>query len=83
MESESTKTHSHFIGILDNVVQILSPTSATSAEEQPKDKGTTAVEVASLSNRFSIINVEDTEDILDSTAIAVSRASDLLPLTNF
>lgn len=53
LEDESTETHQHFIGILENVVQILSPATTTSIEGLSKPNKTKDGDVASLSNRFT------------------------------
>lgn len=80
-DEASIEGHDHFINVLENALAILlpcCPKSAQTSKQEHKPK-TSALEPESghnLSNRFGMLNVEDTNDIvLDLAASDISATS--------
>lgn len=80
-DETSIEGHDHFINVLENALAILQsccPKSAQAGKQEQKPKNS-AVEPEpshSLSNRFGMLNVEDTNDIvLDLAASDISATS--------
>lgn len=80
-DEASIEGHDHFINVLENALAILlpcCPKSAQTSKQEQKPK-TSALEPESshnLSNRFGMLNVEDTNDIvLDLAASDISATS--------
>lgn len=79
-DEASIEGHDHFINVLENALAILlpcCPKSQTSKQEQkPKTSALEPESSHNLSNRFGMLNVEDTNDIvLDLAASDISATS--------
>lgn len=77
----SIEGHDHFINVLENALAILQPccpkSTQTSKQEQKPRSSVLEPEIShNLSNRFGMLNVEDTNDIvLDLAASDISATS--------